>query len=85
MGIDALLANLDAMLFLTYLTFTGCCQPLKSKLNHLIYSSNFLFLGILTTLFLYSYSTPSFSTTYVVVFNLLKLGRVPGNYSSVDY
>jgi len=63
-----LIPALQVILILTYLMFTGYCQPFKSKLNYLIYSSNVLFLGILATLVLYSYPTPSLTTTYVVMF-----------------
>ena len=70
-GVDSkLVPSLMVVLFLTYLTFMGYFQPFKSRLNHLIYSSNFLSLGILATLFLYSYPPPTFPTTYVVVFNI---------------
>jgi len=63
--------TLFLVLILTYLLFTGYCQPFKSKLNQLIYSSNFYFLGILATLFLYFYPSSGFSTAYVVVFNTI--------------
>ena len=61
---------LQLVMLLIYLTFTGCCQPFKSKLNYVIYSSNVLFLGILATLFVYYYSS-GFPTIYVALFNTI--------------
>jgi len=65
-----LIPALQLVLLLIYLTFTGCCQPFKSKLNYAIYSSNVLFLSLLATLFLYYYS-PTLPTTYTLIFNTI--------------
>jgi len=66
-----LIPALQLVLLLSHLTFTGYCQPFKSKLNYAIYSSNILFLSLLATLFLYYYYSFPFPTTYIVIFNTI--------------